>query len=170
MTRTAGALVKSLEIRTPSLGSPILSLSGGTQQKVAIGSAFAAQPRVLILEDPTRGVDVRTRQELVASLRDFLAGRGAILGFSPELDEVFELANVVRVAVRGRLSDPLRLNSQHSLEDLARWVDRMNQEGNNGDAGPSNERKFKNGRQERMSPETLTVPPAEASEHAGQLP
>lgn len=126
MTRRATSLVRHLEIRTPGLGSPVGSLSGGTQQKVAIGSALAAQPKLLILEDPTRGVDIKTREQIVVSLRAFLSAGNAILGFSPELDEVFELADIVRVAVRGRLSESMRLTAGHTLDGLAQWVDRMN--------------------------------------------
>jgi len=126
MAERAAALVRSLAIRTPGLGAPIKALSGGTQQKVAIGSALASQPKFLMVEDPTRGVDVQTRQELVSILQSFLDQGGAILGFSPELDEVFEMADSVRVVVKGRLSAPLRLTSDTTLEGLARWVDTMN--------------------------------------------
>jgi len=127
MTEQATALVKRLAIRTPSLGAPIRALSGGTQQKVAIGSALASQPKLLIVEDPTRGVDVQTRLELISILRSFLNEGGAILAFSPELHEVFEMADSVRVVVKGRLSAPLHLTSDTTLEGLARWVDMMNQ-------------------------------------------
>ena len=127
MAERAAAFVRRLAIRTPGLGAPIGALSGGTQQKVAIGSALASRPGFLIVEEPTRGVDVQTRQELVSTLRSFLDEGGAILGFSPELDEVFEMADAVRVAVKGKLSAPLRLTSATTLEGLARWVDMMNQ-------------------------------------------
>jgi len=127
MSEQAAALVRCLAIRTPSLGAPIRALSGGNQQKVAIGSALASRPRFLMVEDPTRGVDVQTRQELVSILRSFLDEGGAILGFSPELDEVFEMADSVHVVVKGRLSGPLHLTSDTTLERLARWVDMMNQ-------------------------------------------
>lgn len=128
MIEQAMALVRRLAIRTPSLGAPIRALSGGTQQKVAIGSALASQPKFLMVEDPTRGVDVQTRQELVSILRSFLKEGGAILGFSPELDEVFEMADSVRVVAKGRLSPPLHITSDTTLEGLARWVDMMNRE------------------------------------------
>ncbi|MGH7049561.1 MAG: ATP-binding cassette domain-containing protein [Acetobacteraceae bacterium] len=127
MAERAALFVKSLAIRTPGLGAPIGALSGGTQQKVAMGSALASLPNFLIVEEPTRGVDIKTRQELVSILRSFLAEGGAILGFSPELDEVFEMAHSVRVAVKGGLSAPLYLTSATTLEGLARWVDMMNQ-------------------------------------------
>ncbi len=166
MDRRARAFVEMLEIRTPSLAAPIGALSGGTQQKVAIGSAFAAEPRILILEDPTRGVDVKTREQIIASLRAFVAAGNAILAFSPELDEVFELADVVRVAVRGRLSEPLRLTPGQTLDGLAQWVDRINTEGND-----SHPRERAGGdRQEDMSANPSRLPLTDANERAGQQP
>jgi len=128
MTDTASEWVHKLEIKTSSLAAPIGSLSGGTQQKVAIGSAFARNPTVLILEDPTRGVDIKTREQIVSSLRAFVAAGNSILAFSPELDEVYELADKVRVAVRGKLSDAKSIDRSQPLEALAEWVDLMNQE------------------------------------------
>ena len=128
MTDTASEWVDKLEIKTSSLSAPIGSLSGGTQQKVAIGSAFARNPTVLILEDPTRGVDIKTREQIVRSLRAFVAAGNSILAFSPELDEVYELADKVRVAVRGKLSDAKSIDRSQPLEALAEWVDLMNQE------------------------------------------
>jgi ABC-type sugar transport system ATPase subunit len=128
MTSTASEWVDKLEIKTSSLAAPIGSLSGGTQQKVAIGSAFARKPTLLILEDPTRGVDIKTREQIVASLRAFVAAGNSILAFSPELDEVQELADTVRVAVHGSLSAPRAIDRAQPLESLAEWVDLMNQE------------------------------------------
>lgn len=169
MTQRARALVQHLEIRTPSLGSPVGSLSGGTQQKVAIGSALAAHPKLLILEDPTRGVDVKTREQIVASLRAFLAVGNSILGFSPELDEVFELADIVRVAVRGRLSEPMRLAAGQTLDGLAQWVDRMNTVGNHTGDGIDHDRTSPD-RQEHMNPNASRLPLPDSNESVGQQP
>ena len=129
MEEVARHYIADLEIKVSSASAPVGSLSGGTQQKVAIGSAFAAHPQLLLLEDPTRGVDIKTRNEIITQLRAFVAAGNAIVAFSPELDEVFELADVVRVAVKGTLSPPLHLDETQSLEDLAYWVDATNQQG-----------------------------------------
>jgi len=152
------------------LSAPIGSLSGGTQQKVALGSAFARQPTILILEDPTRGVDVKTRQQIVASLRAFIADGNSILGFSPELDEVFELADTVRVAVRGRLSNLRQVNRHQSLDVLAQWVDRMNQENGNGGTDLSRDPMNTDEWQGSMDPHTAKMDIVESGDHAGRQP
>ena len=114
-------------IKTKSELSPVGSLSGGTQQKVALGSAFSAAPQLLILEDPTRGVDINTRAEIVAFLRDFVAAGNSLLCFSPEIDEVYELADKVIVAKKGSIADELTVPAQLSLVELVNWVDQANQ-------------------------------------------
>lgn len=167
MSATASEWVERLEIRTSSVRAPIGSLSGGTQQKVAIGSAFARQPTILILEDPTRGVDVKTRQQIVAALRAFVARGNSILGFSPELDEVFELADTVRVAVRGSLSSAIPLNRDQSLDLLAQSVDRMNQENGNGGTGLSMHPTDTDEGQS-MNPDAAKTNLAESVEHLGR--
>lgn len=88
------------------------SLSGGNQQKVVLGKWLAAAPRVLLLDEPTRGVDVGARSEIYRRL-DALAAEGlAILFVSSELEEVLQLADRVLVlrdgAVRGELSSEQR--------------------------------------------------------------
>lgn len=126
MTERAEFWVDHLEIRTATLGSSVGTLSGGTQQKVALGAALAARPRLLIVEEPTRGVDVRTREQIVETLRRWVGEGNAILGFSPELDEVFEIADTVRVAVSGRLTAAVAITPYLTLEGLAHWVDEQN--------------------------------------------
>lgn len=167
MNQRAQEFVEYLDIRTPGLGSPIGSLSGGTQQKVAIGSALAAAPEVLILEDPTRGVDVKTREQIVRSLRSFVEAGNAIIAFSPELDEVFELADVVRVAVRGGLSVPMRLTGGQTLEGLAQWVDDMNTKINTSGDTPVGDGAG-NDWQEQMTPSESRLSFVEHDERAGR--
>lgn len=126
MRRIADDLIQQFNIKTAHARAPVGVLSGGAQQKVAIGSAFAARPKLLILEDPTRGVDISAREQIARALRQFVAEGNSILGFSPELDEVFELADVVHVAMHGQLSAPNRSVRDEPLEDLVKWVDDVN--------------------------------------------
>lgn len=121
--RCAEDLIDSLSIKTPGGDASVAFLSGGNQQKVAIGSALARRPELLLLEDPTRGVDVAARAQIVRAIRTFVEQGNAVFGFSPELDEVFELADVAYVAVNGRLSTPNRSVRSESLEELVAWVD-----------------------------------------------
>jgi ABC-type sugar transport system ATPase subunit len=95
--------VQSLEIRIPSLRSPVTSLSGGNQQKVVLGKWLNANPKVLILDDPTRGIDVGAKAE-IRSIIDRLAGEGrAIILISSELPEIIGMSDRVLVMRMGRI-------------------------------------------------------------------
>ena len=100
----AGPMVESLGIRTRSLAQPVAQLSGGNQQKVLLGRALLHDPAVLLLDEPTRGVDVGARAEVHRLLRE-LAGRGkAIVVASSDLEELSVLADRIVVLARGRVA------------------------------------------------------------------
>jgi ribose transport system ATP-binding protein len=100
-------LVDRLRVRTPTITKPVGLLSGGNQQKVALGKWLARSPTVLILDEPTRGVDVGARGEIYA-LMDQLAGDGvAILMISSDLEEVLGMSDRVLVLHEGRLAGEL---------------------------------------------------------------
>src|SRR6185437_6239102 len=87
-TDMARRLCERLRVRTPRLSQPVGLLSGGNQQKVVLGKWLARQPRVLILDEPTRGIDVGAKSEIYA-LMDRLAHEGvAILMISSDLEEI----------------------------------------------------------------------------------
>ncbi|MBO6554798.1 MAG: sugar ABC transporter ATP-binding protein [Roseitalea sp.] len=75
----------------------ITTLSGGNQQKVLIARAFALNPRVILLNDPARGVDIGTKQDLYTQLRDFASNGGAVVYLSTEIEEFFDFADRVDV-------------------------------------------------------------------------
>jgi ribose transport system ATP-binding protein len=92
------------------IGSPfnkITSLSGGNQQKVLISRAFASRPRVIVLNDPARGVDLGTKRELYDELRRFVVGGGAVIYLSSEIEEFIGFANRVEVFRNDSLSGTL---------------------------------------------------------------
>ncbi|SEI92917.1 sugar ABC transporter ATP-binding protein [Demequina mangrovi] len=92
------------EVRAPSLDTLAGTLSGGNQQKVVIAKWLATEPRVLIVDEPTRGIDVGTKSEVHRLLSD-LAGQGlAILMISSELPEVLGMADRVLVVHEGRIT------------------------------------------------------------------
>src|SRR5262249_45526101 len=94
--------IRSLRIRGDAL-VPVSTLSGGNQQKVVVGKWLEHPPRVLLLDEPTRGVDVGAREEIYGILED-LARRGvAILIASSDLAEVRRLADRILVLRNGRL-------------------------------------------------------------------
>jgi ribose transport system ATP-binding protein len=103
----ARRLVDRLRVRTPTIAKAVGLLSGGNQQKVALGKWLARSPTVLILDEPTRGVDVGARGEIYA-LMDQLAGDGvAILMISSDLEEVLGMSDRVLVLHEGRLAGEL---------------------------------------------------------------
>lgn len=96
-----------LQVRTPSLEQVVGLLSGGNQQKVVLGKWLARQPRVLIFDEPTRGIDVGAKSEIYA-LMDRLAGEGAaILMISSDLEELLGMSDRVLVLHQGRLAGEL---------------------------------------------------------------
>lgn len=106
-TSLARGLTDRLRIRTPRLSQVVGLLSGGNQQKVVLGKWLARAPRVLILDEPTRGVDVGARGEIYA-LMDELAGTGVgILMISSDLEEVLGMSDRVLVLHEGRLAGEL---------------------------------------------------------------
>jgi ribose transport system ATP-binding protein len=75
-------------IRTPDVDNPILSLSGGNQQKVLFARALGSEAEILVMDDPMRGVDVGTKQEVYAMIRDEAARGRTFLWYTTEMDEL----------------------------------------------------------------------------------
>ncbi len=100
---TALGFVHRLGIKTPNLDAPVGNLSGGNQQKVALARWLAASPRLLILDEPTQGVDVGAKAE-IHRLMSELAGEGlAILMISSELPEVLGMSDRIAVMHGGTI-------------------------------------------------------------------
>jgi ABC-type sugar transport system ATPase subunit len=96
-------LADDLAIRTPSVDTAVTNLSGGNQQKVLFAKWLVRPPRVLIADEPTRGVDVGAKRQIHELIAD-LAERGmAVLLISSELEEVLGLAHRVLVMRQGRI-------------------------------------------------------------------
>jgi ribose transport system ATP-binding protein len=103
----ARRLCERLRVRTPRLSQPVGLLSGGNQQKVVLGKWLARQPRVLILDEPTRGVDVGAKSEIYALMDELAAAGIAILMISSDLEEVLGMSDRVLVLHEGRLAGEL---------------------------------------------------------------
>lgn len=98
---------KGLSVKAPGPETAIGSLSGGNQQKVVIGSWLASKPKVLILDEPTRGIDVGSKSEIYTIMND-LAKRGvSIIMVSSELPEILNMSDRVIVMRSGRISGEL---------------------------------------------------------------
>ncbi|MCW2794842.1 MAG: D-xylose transporter ATP-binding protein [Nocardioides sp.] len=102
--RAAGPWAGRLEVKTSALDAKASTMSGGNQQKVVIAKWLATKPKLLIIDEPTRGIDVGTKAEVHRLLSE-LAGEGlAILMISSELPEVLGMADRVLVVSEGRIS------------------------------------------------------------------
>ncbi len=103
----AAGYVEKLRVRTPSLDQEVGKLSGGNQQKVVLARWLAAKPKVLILDEPTRGIDVGAKAEIYG-LIDELANEGlAIIFISSELPEILGLSDRIYVMQNGRITGEL---------------------------------------------------------------
>ncbi len=96
-----------LRVRTPRLSQPVGLLSGGNQQKVVLGKWLARRPRVLILDEPTRGVDVGAKSEIYALMDELAAAGVAVVMISSDLEEVLGMSDRVLVLHEGRLAGEL---------------------------------------------------------------
>jgi ABC-type sugar transport system ATPase subunit len=107
MVAAVGPVIARLDIKTPSLSQEVGKLSGGNQQKVVLARWLAAGPKLLILDEPTRAVDVGAKAEIYR-LIDQLAAQGmAIMLISSEMPELLALSDRIVVMRDGRLSAPV---------------------------------------------------------------
>ena len=105
--RWAGKFVKELDIKTPTLKKLTAELSGGNQQKVVISKWLMMDPKVLILDEPTRGIDVATKSEIYRLISG-LAGRGVgIIVISSELPEILGICDRVITVYEGRITSDM---------------------------------------------------------------
>ena len=125
MRQLADGAIQRFSIRARAASQAIRSLSGGNQQKVAIAQALNCAPRLLLLEEPTRGVDIHSKREIYRLLRDYVAADNAVIIFCTEVLEVYEAADRAHVVVDGGLSRPIVVSDYPHVEALATEVAQM---------------------------------------------
>jgi ribose transport system ATP-binding protein len=110
-----------LNIRAPAVSTAVGSLSGGNQQKVVLAKWLAMRPRVLIFDEPTRGIDVGAKNEIYLMLRRLADSGVAILMISSDMEEVIGVSDRIAVMHEGRISGFLERNqfSEHNVLKLA---------------------------------------------------
>lgn len=101
--RAVRPLLAGLRVRTPSISAPVTQLSGGNQQKVVLAKWLAGSPKILILNDPTRGVDVGAKSEVHSTVRRLADTGITILMWSSDAAETLELCDRILVLRDGRL-------------------------------------------------------------------
>jgi ribose transport system ATP-binding protein len=109
--------VENLDIRLSSLGDPVSTLSGGNQQKVVIGNWLANQPRLILFDEPSRGIDVNAKQQIFELIWDLSRHGIASLFVSTELEELLDVCDRIIVLRDGRIQASV-FPARTSLEQL----------------------------------------------------
>ncbi len=95
-------MIKHFGIKAARDTMPVSGLSGGNQQKVVLGKWFLRNPRLLLLDEPTRGVDVGAKREIYRIICEFTALGGTVVMISSEIDEVLGMSDRILVMRQGR--------------------------------------------------------------------
>ena len=96
--------IKSLRIKTPSAKTETINLSGGNQQKCIIGRWLEMKPKILFMDEPTRGIDVGAKFEIYLLMKQIVEAGGAVILISSELPEVLNMSNRVLTICEGRIT------------------------------------------------------------------
>lgn len=104
LSAACAAMCATLRVKTPDLNAPIMNLSGGNQQKVLIGRCLLTRPKILILDEPTRGIDVGAKAEIHQIIARLVAEGTAVLLISSELPEILRVSHRVMVMRDGRVA------------------------------------------------------------------
>ncbi|MDR2048992.1 MAG: sugar ABC transporter ATP-binding protein, partial [Treponema sp.] len=115
----AGKHIKKLNIKTPSASTRVLNLSGGNQQKCIVGRWLEIEPVILILDEPTRGIDVGAKYEIYLLTKQIAENGGSVLMISSELPEVLNMSNRVLTVCEGRITgefDPEKVSAETIID------------------------------------------------------
>lgn len=119
LRETTASLMQQRDVRAPNQGVAMRTLSGGNQQKLVLGRELAEAPQALVVENPTRGLDIRATADIHAALRAARDAGTAVVLYSSDLDEVLKLADRVLVVAAGQLRDVGRDRDAVGLAMLA---------------------------------------------------
>jgi len=118
--RIALDAIDQFRIKTDGPAQPLVALSGGNQQKVALATALTRKPRLLAVEEPTRGVDVASKRDIYAILRRAAASGVTVLLFCTEIPEAYEVADRILVMDRGAFISDVNVSDYPDVIHLAR--------------------------------------------------
>lgn len=120
-----------LSIKMGGLDLPVSSLSGGNQQKVVLGKELATEPRVILFDEPTRGIDVEAKREFYQIMRDLAAQGVAVVMNSSDMMEVMGMSSRVMVMYEGKVSGVLGQDqlSEERIMQLSMGMDKSRKEG-----------------------------------------
>lgn len=119
------AMVERLQIKTPDVNAPVATLSGGNQQKVVLAKWLMTEPGIILLNDPTRGIDVGTKQEIYRLLRSLANEGRTIIFYSTDYAELIGCCDKVLILYGGRITRELKGEecTEHNLVASALNVD-----------------------------------------------
>ena len=115
--------IHKLGIKTPSMNVKVNTLSGGNQQKCIVGRWMELKPRILILDEPTRGIDVGAKYEIYLLIKEIVENGGSVILISSELPEVLNLSNRVLTVCDGRITGEFDPESATADEIMAKALD-----------------------------------------------
>ena len=101
-TELVDEYIKTLRIKTPDPDFIVNNLSGGNQQKVILAKCLATKPKILILDEPTRGIDIGSKSEIYNIIKDLSESGISIIMVSSELPEILKLSNRIMVMRDGK--------------------------------------------------------------------
>ena len=114
-----GDMIRLLGIRADGIDGPVAALSGGNQQKVVIGKWLMTKPQIILLNDPTRGVDVGTKQELYQLLRALAEAKAAVLFYSTDYAELIGCCDRVLILYDGAIGSVLERDAMSERNIVA---------------------------------------------------
>ena len=119
----AREMVKSLDIKTPGLGVATSTLSGGNQQKVVVGNWLNTLPEILLMDEPTRGIDIQAKEQIFHLVRHLASQGLAVVFISSEIEEVLDVADRILVMNQGRITGEVKPDEIDLEELLARVME-----------------------------------------------
>ena len=119
--KSVNEYIEKFGVKTPSPNQIIKNLSGGNQQKVAIAKALLTNPKILILDEPTRGVDVGAKKEIYDVINDLKKKGLSIIMISSEMPEVMGLSDRIMVIHEHKISGTLSKN-EFTQEKIMRYA------------------------------------------------
>jgi ribose transport system ATP-binding protein len=109
-SRTAQQQITALKVKTPGVETRVMNLSGGNQQKVVLGKWLALEPKVIIFDEPTRGIDVGAKSEIYRLMGSLADNGVAIIMISSDMEEILGVADRIAVMHEGRITGFLDRN------------------------------------------------------------
>jgi ribose transport system ATP-binding protein len=109
--------IRRLDIAVSSMDAPVSALSGGSQQKVVIGKWLNTSPRVMLFDEPTRGIDIQAKQQIFHIIRELSEKGVSSIVVSSELEELMENCHRIFILKKGRMVGEI-LPHQSTLEQL----------------------------------------------------